>query len=199
MQGNAYYGLFRQRTANGDAADVENCEVDERFVCSEGADDNQFFLRDRTGSPVRTDRLRTFNFGGINPTFATASTRVTLRLPQPDPYQHRQFRRHGPDRDPRDAVRPANASCSAASMTAAAPASGRQLHRRPDPRSRLLAPRHRRLQRRRHHHPRLGPHLERLRRIYFSNNTDLTDRLTLTLQGRFNMAKIVLRDQIARR
>lgn len=70
VQGNAYYGLFRQRTANGDAADVENCEVDERFVCSEGADDNQFFLRDRTGSPVRTDRLRTFNFGGINPTFA---------------------------------------------------------------------------------------------------------------------------------
>ncbi|MEZ0253134.1 MAG: TonB-dependent receptor [Methylobacteriaceae bacterium] len=198
VQGNAYYGLFRQRTANGDAADVENCEVDERFVCSEGADDNQFFLRDRTGSPVRTDRLRTFNFGGINPTFAD-------RFDEGGPYAFLNQTRTSTDNFgatvqtviretlfglPNRFVLGGQYDGGRTRFGADNSIGGLTLDRGFSPPGivvssddGIITP--------------VSVHTSNdYGGIYFSNNTDLTDRLTLTLQGRFNMAKIVLRDRI---
>ena len=42
MQGNIYYGQLRQKTANGDAAEVEACEDNDALLCGED------------GGPIRT-------------------------------------------------------------------------------------------------------------------------------------------------
>ncbi|CAO4143259.1 TonB-dependent receptor:IMP dehydrogenase/GMP reductase [Methylorubrum thiocyanatum] len=198
VQGNAYYGLFRQRTANGDAADVENCEADERFVCSEGADDNQFFLRDRTGNPVAANRLRTFDFGGINPVFAD-------RFDEGGPYAFLNQTRTDTDNFgatvqtvireplfglPNRFVLGGSYDGGRTRFTADNSIGGLTLDRGFSPPGIVVSS----------DDGIITPVSVRTSNdyggIYFNNNTDLTDRLTLTLQGRFNMAKIVLRDQI---
>ena len=62
LQGNIYYGQLRQRTMNGDAAEVEACEDDDALLCGED------------GGPLTTPG------GGFIPNFLTTS--VFSGLPQ---------------------------------------------------------------------------------------------------------------------
>ncbi|WP_082552580.1 TonB-dependent receptor [Methylobacterium sp. Leaf456] len=198
VQGNAYYGVFKQRTANGDAADVENCEADERFLCAEGADDEQFFLRDRTGARVRANRVRTANFGAVNPIFAD-------RFDEGGPYAFLNQTRTDTDNfgaTIQTTVRETlfglpnrfviggsydggrtrfNADNSIGGLTLDRGFAGPGIVVSSD--DGIITPVSVRSS-------------NDYGGIYFSNVTDLTDRLTLTLQGRFNMAHIVLQDQI---
>lgn len=198
VQGNAYYGVFRQRTANGDAADVENCEADERFLCSEGADDEQFFLRDRSGSQILASRIRTFDFGAVNPIFAD-------RFDEGGPYAFLNQTRTDTDNFgatiqttvreslfglPNRFVVGGSYDGGRTRFTADNSIGGLTFDRGFQPPGIVV----------RSDDGIITPVSVRTSNdyggIYFSNITDLTDRLTLTLQGRFNMAHIVLRDQI---
>ncbi len=198
VQGNAYYGLFKQRTANGDAADVENCEADERFLCSEGADDEQFFLRDRTGNRVLASSIRTFNFGSVNPAFAD-------RFDEGGPYAFLNQTRTDTDNFgatiqttvretlfglPNRFVLGGSYDGGRTRFNADNSIGGLTADRGFSPPGTVVSS----------DDGIITPVSVRTSNdyggIYFNNNTDLTDRLTLTLQGRFNMAKIVLRDQI---
>ena len=198
LQGNAYYGLFRQQTANGDAADVENCEADERFLCAEGADDEQFFLRDRTGARVRANRIRTFDFGSVNPAFAD-------RFDEGGPYAFLNQTRTQTDNfgaTIQTTVRETLFGLPNRFVLGGSYDGGRTRFSADNSIGGLTFDR-----------GFAAPGIvvssddgiitpvsvrssNDYGGIYFSNVTDLTDRLTLTLQGRFNMAHIVLKDQI---
>lgn len=60
------YGLhYRQRTLNGDAADIEQCEEAPGRLCLEVGDDEEVELRDTAGSPI-ADLLGGEGYGLIN-------------------------------------------------------------------------------------------------------------------------------------
>ena len=199
LQGNAYYGRFEQRTANGDAAEVEQCEAAGlgQFVCSEGANDQQFLLRDRLNNPVLASRINTANFVGL-PAFAR-------RFDEGGPFAFLNQTRTNTDNfgaTVQATVRETlfglpnrfviggsydggrtqfNADNAIGGLTFDRGFSGPGIVVRSDDNA-------------------ITPVSVRSSNdyggIYISNNTDLTDRLTLTLQGRYNMAKIILKDQI---
>ncbi|MET0257068.1 MAG: TonB-dependent receptor plug domain-containing protein, partial [Methylobacterium sp.] len=201
VQGNAYYGLFRQRTFNGDAAEVENCEANEDIVCVEGADDNQSILRDpRTLNPIRADSIRTFNFGAVNPIFAD-------RFDEGGPYAFLNRTNTNTDNFgttvqatvreplfgiPNRFVIGGSYDGGRTHFTADNQVGGLTFDRGfsgpgftaisdPDPTNGIRA---------------ITPVSVKSSNdyggIYFNNITDVTDKLTVTLQGRYNMAHIVL-------
>ncbi len=205
VQGNAYYGLFRQRTFNGDAAEVENCEANEDIVCVEGADDNQSILRDpRTLNPIRADSIRTFNFGAVNPIFAD-------RFDEGGPYAFLNRTNTNTDNFgttvqatvreplfgiPNRFVIGGSYDGGRTHFTADNQVGGLTFDRGfsgpgftaisdPDPTNGIRA---------------ITPVSVKSSNdyggIYFNNITDVTDKLTVTLQGRYNMAHIVLMDQL---
>ncbi len=60
------YGLsYRQRTLNGDAADIEECEVAPGLLCLEAGEDEEVELRDSAGRPI-ADTLGGEGYGLIN-------------------------------------------------------------------------------------------------------------------------------------
>lgn len=197
LQGNAYIGRFSQQTANGDAAELENCEANPDFICSEGANEQQFFLRDRMNAPVRASSIRTADFASL-PLFAD-------RFDEGGPYAFLNQTRTNTDNfgaTIQTTVRERlfdmpnrfvlggsydggrtrfNADNSVGGLTFDRGFSGPGIVVRSD--DNAITP--------------VSVHSSNdYGGIYIQNNTDLTDRLTLTLQGRYNMAKIVLRDQI---
>ena len=201
LQGNAYYGVFQQRTFNGDAAEVENCEDNEEILCSEGANEEQFILRDpRTGNPIRADRIRTFNFGAVNPVFAErfaeggpyaflnrtntdtdnfgSTVQTTIREPLPFFAMPNRLVIGGSF----DAGRTQfSADNQIGGLTFDRGFAGPGFTVRSDDNAIT---------------PVSLKSSNNYGGIYFSNITDVTDELTLTLQGRFNIARIKLRDQI---
>lgn len=200
VQGNAYYGHFRQRTFNGDAAEVENCEDNEDVLCSEGANEEQFFLRDRLNNPVLASRVTTADFGSINPIFAErfdeggpyaflnrtrtdtenfgTTVQTVVREPLPFFALPNRFVLGGSYDGGRTLF---NADNQVGGLTLDRGFAGPGITVRSDDNA-------------------ITPVSVRSSNdyggIYFSNITDVTDRLTVTLQGRYNMAKIILRDQI---
>ncbi|KQP51391.1 TonB-dependent receptor [Methylobacterium sp. Leaf399] len=197
LQGNAYIGRFSQQTANGDAAELENCEANPDFICSEGANEQQFFLRDRMNAPVRASSVRTADFASL-PLFAdrfdeggpyaflnqtrtqtdnfgaTIQTTVRERLfDMPNRFVLGGSYDGGRTRF--------SADNSVGGLTFDRGFAGPGIVVRSD--DNAITP--------------VSVHSSNdYGGIYIQNNTDITDRLTLTLQGRYNMAKIVLRDQI---
>ena len=200
VQGNAYAGVFQQRTFNGDAADVENCEADDDFVCLESST-GQALLRDpRTGAPIRSDQIRTANFGAVNPIFSdrfdeggpyaflnrtntntenfgtTIQTTITERLPFFDM----------PNRlvigGSYDAGRTRfSADNQIGGLTLDRGFSGPGFTVRSD--DNVITP--------------VGLFSSNdYGGIYFSNITDVTPNLTVTLNGRYNIANVVLRDRL---
>lgn len=205
LQGNAYYGIFRQRTFNGDAAEVENCEVDEDTVCVEGGNDQQFALRDPiSGAAIRADSIRTFNFGAVNPVFAD-------RFDEGGPYAFLNRTNTNTNNFgttiqttvreslfgmPNRFVIGGSYDGGRTGFTADNQIGGLTFDRGfsgpgftvisdPDLVTGIRA---------------ITPVSVKSSNdyggIYFSNITDVTDKLTVTLQGRFNMAHIVLQDQL---
>ena len=226
LQGNAYYGVFKQRTFNGDAAEVEACGGDDddddedrrrskkrmrpggraavdpsTQLCSEGVNDQQFFLRDlRTGNPVTAGQINTFNFGSLNPIFAD-------RFAEGGPYAF--LNRTNTDTDnfgttvqatireplpffamPNRLVIGASYDGGRTRFTADNQIGGLTFDRgfagpgitiRSDDNAIT---------------PVSVKSANDYGGIYVSNITDVTDALTLTLQGRYNIAHIKLRDQI---
>ncbi|GJE15383.1 TonB-dependent receptor [Methylobacterium marchantiae] len=197
LQGNAYYGRFEQNTANGDAAEVERCEENERFLCSEGANEEQFFLRDRLNRRVQAGNIRTANFARL-PAFAE-------RFEEGGPYAFLNSTRTNTENFgvsvqtnvretlfglPNRFVLGGSYDGGRTAFTADNAIGGLTFDRgffgpgvvvRSDDNSIT---------------PVSVKSSNDYGGIYLQNNTDLTDRLTLTLQGRFNMAKIILQDQI---
>ena len=198
LQGNAYYGRFLQRTFNGDAAELENCGTGDAFICSEGRNDVQSFLVDGAGRRVLNNRVRTTDFGAVNPIFAeqfdeggpyaflnrtrTATTnfgttvQATVResvfdLPN-------RFTIGGSYDGGRTFF---NADNQVGGLTLDRGFLGPGISVRSE--DNLITPVSVRSS-------------NDYGGIYFSNVTQLTDRATLTLQGRYNMAHIVLQDQL---
>ncbi len=210
VAGNAYYGRFLQRTFNGDAAEVENCEDAEDFLCIEGSEDpatgeeRQFFLRDTAGNPVAASRVRTTDFGAINPIFAD-------RFDEGGPYAFLNRTRTNTTNfgtTVQATVREPLFGLPNRFIIGGSYDGGRTGFSADNQVGGLTPDR-----------GFLGPgitvisdrdELTGIRAItpvnvrssndyggiYFSNITDVTDRLAVTLQGRYNMAHIVQRDQL---
>ncbi len=196
LQGNAYYGIFRQKTFNGDAADVENCEDDEEIVCLEGSN-GQSILRDRSGNPVLASRINTAPYASI-PAFAD-------RFDEGGPYAF--LNRTNTKTDNYGATVQATVREEIFGMPnrfiIGGSYDGGRTHFTADNQIGGLT----------FDRGFMGPGITVISDdnvitpvsvkttntyggVYFHNITDVTDNLTVTLQGRFNMADIKLRDQI---
>lgn len=198
VQGNAYYGIYRQKTFNGDAAEVERCEDAEQFVCSEGANEQQFLLRDLSGNPVLASRLNTFNFGSVNPAFAerfdeggpyaflnrtntkTDNYGTTVQSTWREEFWGMKNRFVlGGSYD--GGFTRFSADNQIGGLSFDRGFAGPGITVRSDDNS--ITP--------------VGVNTtNNYGGLYFSNITDVTDQLTVTLQGRYNIASIKLRDQI---
>lgn len=198
VQGNAYYGIYRQKTFNGDAAEVETCEDAAQFVCSEGANEQQFLLRDLSGNPVLASRLNTFNFGAVNPAFAERFdeggpyaflNRTNTRTDNYGTTVQTTWREEFWGMKNRFVLGGSydggftrfTADNQIGGLTFNRGFAGPGITVRSDDNS--ITP--------------VGVNTTNdYGGVYFSNITDVTDQLTVTLQGRYNIAKVRLRDQI---
>lgn len=65
LEASLYLQSFRQRTLNGDAADIEGCSFDASLLCLSDASDNENILRDASGAAV-ADTLGGEGYGALN-------------------------------------------------------------------------------------------------------------------------------------
>lgn len=65
LEASLYVQSFRQRTLNGDAADIGGCSFDTAILCLSDASDNETALRDAAGSVV-ADTLGEEGYGALN-------------------------------------------------------------------------------------------------------------------------------------
>lgn len=65
IEATLYAQSFRQRTLNGDAADIESCSADMGLLCVSDASGNENFLRDANGAFV-ADTLGGEGYGALN-------------------------------------------------------------------------------------------------------------------------------------
>lgn len=200
VQGNAYYGIYRQKTFNGDAAEVENCEENDEVLCLEGrnaqGEETQIQLRDLKGNPVLASRVNTAPYANL-PEFAD-------RFDEGGPYAFLNRTNTKTDnwgttvqatmRDtlfgmPNRFILGGTYDGSRTNFTADNQVGGLTFDR-----------------------GFFGPGItisadnvvtpvglkttSNYGGIYFHNITDVTDRLTVTLQGRYNIADIKMRDQL---
>ena len=65
IEATLYAQSFRQRTLNGDAADIEACSADATLLCVSDASDNEAVLRDALGAAI-ADTLGGEGYGALN-------------------------------------------------------------------------------------------------------------------------------------
>lgn len=192
FQGNLYYGKFRQKTANGDAADVGACGDDGSILC---LNDGPALL-DLKGNPVRNSQMNTlfsrlpafagrFDDGGPYTQLNETSTETdSFGGSLQATYKGDLFGRPsrlviGGSIDHGDTKFRASSQIGAMTLDRGFGGPG-TVFQTPDG---TIAPVH-------------VDTTNTYGGIFFSNALDVTNALTLTLAGRYNVARIELRDQI---